>query len=455
MDDRHSPAAHTQGDRSRWFLIFHPVVAVIAILALAVVAGAGGVTAAFGNLAVQLVAVTALAIHGPAVWHFFRSAPIGLRILAIVTVALPLIQLVPLPPALWQGLPGRDLVAQSLDLAGGRGWFPISLDGARTLIAALGLLAPLAVLTIAMVLPAAGLARVQWAVVALGAGSALFGSLHLVNPAWGDLYAAAKPMPGILVGTFADRNAAALFFVGCLLLLIGSARVPVTPTRQLIAGAAGGFLALAVVLTGSRTGMVLLALPLVLLLWRGASLGKTTSTPQSRRSKWWLAGAGVLLASLAVVVATSGRGQASLDRFDQGDGMRAELREDARFAAQHYWPVGAGMGTFDEVFQNDESLENISPVRAGRAHMDYLELAIEAGLCGVLLLSGWLVWLLLAGWRAVVRPGAWPARGAFLIAVGIAAQSLLSFPLRNQAMLCLAALAIALLVRSPVAERRA
>jgi hypothetical protein len=151
------------------------------------------------------------------------------------------------------------------------------------------------------------------------------------------------------------------------------------------------------------------------------------------------------------VVLSSGRGQASLSRFDDKDGMRAEMREDARYVAGRYWPVGAGMGTFDEVFQVDESLEYVSPRRAGRAHMDYLELAIEAGIAGALLAAGWLCWTLLGGWRALRRPGAWPARAATFGILSIAAQSTLAFPLRSQAMLCVAAMAIVLIARSPIA----
>ena len=151
------------------------------------------------------------------------------------------------------------------------------------------------------------------------------------------------------------------------------------------------------------------------------------------------------------IVLSSDRGQVSLARFDSGDEMRAEMREDARFAAARYWPVGAGMGTFDEVFQIDESLEYVSPRTAGRAHMDYIEVAIEAGLAGLLLVASWLGWVAWGGWRALRRAGAWPARAAAFTIAAIAAQSLLAFPLRNQAMLCVAALAVVLLARSPVA----
>lgn len=427
-------------------------IALALLLAIAVIAGGGGSMAALPNLAVQLTALIVLGLHRRSAAGFVRSAPLGLRWLVAATLALPLIQLVPLPPSLWIGLPGRDLLAGSLDLAGGRSWYPMSLEPARTFLGATGLLAPFAVLAIAFGLSPHRLASLQAALVGLGVAAALFGSLHLHNDHWGDLYAWQRPLPGILVGTFADRNGAALFFVGCLLLLIGLPAYPRSPMWRFAAVMGGAFLALAVVLTGSRTGMALLALPAVLGCWRAVR-----SYGPGNKVALALAG-GALLAAIAVgliaVGSSGGRLATSLDRFGESDGMRAEMREDAVFAAQHFWPVGTGIGTFDAVFQVDESLEYVSPRRAGHAHMDYYELAIEAGLAGLVLLAGWLGWAAWLGWRAVRRPGAWAARAAVLFAAGIAAQSLLSFPLRSQAMLCLLAFAIVLMARSPVVETR-
>lgn len=428
--------------------------AIALVLVTAVTVGAGGVSAAYGNLTVQLAALAALALHGPAVRQFAMHGPHALRILVLLTVALPLCQLIPLPPTIWQGLPGRDLVRDSLDLVGKQSWFPITMDRARTLVAALGLIAPLAVLLIGLAVPTRALASLQRLVLWLGAASALFGTLHLLNPAWGDLYGSHQPMPGILVGSFADRNAAALFFVCCLLLIGGLERFPAKAASLAGIAAVAVLLSLAVVLTGSRTGIALLALPVFLASWRGVAELRARGAKRLRSIALWGLILVSVLGTMIGFVASSGRGQASIERFELGDGMRAEMREDAQYAARHFWPVGTGMGTFDEVFQVDESLENVSPKRAGRAHMDFLELAIEAGLAGITLAAGWALWFLLAGWRAAVRPGAWSARAAFLIAVGIAAQSTLSFPLRNQAMLCLAAFAIVLLARSPVAESR-
>lgn len=430
-----------------------PANGLFALMALALIVGAGGVSAAFGNLAVQLVALALLALHARGAARFARSGPRVLAVLMVLTCLLPLLQLVPLPPALWERMPGRELVAQSLDLAGGRGWYPLSFDRGRTLVAFLGTLAPATVIVLASGFDPARLVRLQRLVIVLGTAIGLFGAIHLFRPEWADFYAADRPMPGILVGTFADRNGAALFFVGCLLLLAGLPDLPRTPLALLGRVAAGLVLAACTVLTQSRTGLVLLAAPLAL-------VGAAALAPWLRRGGGMLRSAAViggalLLAAAAVgALLASGQGRVTLDRFDGDDGMRAEMRDDALFVARRYWPAGAGMGTFAEVFQVDESLEYVSPRTAGRAHMDYLELTIEAGLAGVLLLVGWAGWVLATGWRAWRRSGAWPARAGGLVLVTIAAQSLLSFPLRSQAMLCFAAFAVVLLARSPAMAPR-
>jgi len=445
------PPSPTDPAPERWGgELADPAVGLIALMALAVFVGAGGVNAAFGNLIVQLAALAIVAMHFQPSVAFVRTGPRVLLALAAATCLLPLLQLLPLPPSWWQALPGRELVAQSLDLAGGPGWFPISVDRSRTLVAFLGLLAPLTVLALGCTLPPGALVRLQRATIAIGLAAALFGTTHLLDPAWGDLYAAQIPMPGVLVATFADRNAAALFLDCCLLLLMGLPAWPRTAIGRGGVAVAALFLTVCVLLTQSRSGIALLLGPLALLAWRLSARWRQGARPSSRPVVILMA-VGVLgVAAIGITaIASSDRVQASMARFGEGDEMRAEMREDARFAAARYWPVGAGMGTFDEVFQIDESLEYVSPRRAGRAHMDYLELAIEAGAIGLALAASWLAWAAWAGWQAVRRRAAWPARAGALIVASIAAQSVLSFPLRNQAMLCVAALAVVLLSRSP------
>ncbi|OYZ18387.1 MAG: hypothetical protein B7Y31_15225 [Novosphingobium sp. 16-62-11] len=157
---------------------------------------------------------------------------------------------------------------------------------------------------------------------------------------------------------------------------------------------------------------------------------------------------GGALATLPATVSGS-RIETLMARFDKAEEQRPAIWEDARFAAERYWPAGSGMGTFDEVFQIDESLENISPRRAGRAHNDYIELAIEAGPFALLIVLAWATWTLWSLWRGLssAGPQRWHTLASAGVLLAVALQSLLDYPLRNQTMLCLVAFAVVLLAR--------
>lgn len=416
------------------------------LFAAAIALGGGGVGAGLANLAVQLAALLVMAVHRRAFVLFFLHRPGVLAVLVGFSVLLPLVQLVPLPPALWSSLPGRDMVEASLEAAGGQGWFPVSLDSARTLTSAVGLLVPLVIVVVGSVLPPERLRWLTGVVVSLGVASMIFGVLDLLG-----LQSGGGVKMGRLSGAFADWNAGALFFDACLLLIVCLPRAKLSPLPLLLCIGSAILLLTGVFLTQSRSGTALLTVPLVLLVmrvfWRENSRDNPSLRLPIRSLRAFLV---VVLATLSLILgmlAFSGHSRlaATFDRFAvAGDGKRAEMREDTLAAVHHYWPIGAGMGTFDEVFQVDESLEYLSPRRAGRAHMDYYELAVEAGIAGVLILLAWFAWILFASWKALRRPDWMALAGAGVLAC-CAAQSALSFPLRNQTMLAMAALAIVLL----------
>ena len=112
------------------------------------------------------------------------------------------------------------------------------------------------------------------------------------------------------------------------------------------------------------------------------------------------------------------------------------------------------MGAFDEVFQTDEALENLTIKTAGRAHNDYLELAIEGGLPAIVLLLGWIIYCGQRSWTVRHSPDRWTAWAGASVLTVIALQSVTDYPLRNLAMLTLAALALVALMR-PQEERSA
>ena len=198
------------------------------------------------------------------------------------------------------------------------------------------------------------------------------------------------------------------------------------------------------------TAMVLVLIPLGLVAVRFvfAQMKARRSGPAPRP---WLAAvpAVLVIAIVGALIATSpGRVGMAFDRFGEvTEDARAYIWDDASYSASRYFPVGSGMGTFDDVFQLDESLENMTPKRAGRAHNDYLEVAIEAGLPGILLIAGWLALLAWLSWCARHSRDRWIAWSGAAVLLAIALQSITDYPLRNHAMLALAGFAFVVLVR--------
>lgn len=428
------------------------------LLAAAVLFGGGGVAYGLANLVIQLLAIFLIAASPSAVGEFVRSGPRGLVILAIATCALPALQLVPLPPSVWMLLPGRELVVESFSLSGHeRDWFPLSVGVGPTLVAFLSLIPPFAILALGWRIPKTEIARLHHLVVVLGLLCAGFGLACLALGNYTGLYPE-RPQVGVLFGTFANRNSTGVFLVCCLLLLIALPDQRRMARMELLLRIfAGAILTTAVVLTQSRSSMALLALPALLLATRLVAIWRAQRRTGYRPTPSGLIAAALLAAAAVGCVAAflhSGRVEASFARFDEADGLRSAMWEDAYRSAERYWPAGAGMGSFDDVFQLDESLEHVTTRRAGRAHNDYLEIAVESGLAGIALAIGWVVWCVAATWRGVRRAD-WPAAGAAGVGAAIALQSVLDYPLRNQTMLCLAAFAILVLARAASSPERA
>ena len=79
-------------------------------------------------------------------------------------------------------------------------------------------------------------------------------------------------------------------------------------------------------------------------------------------------------------------------------------------------------------------------------HNDFLEVAIEAGVVGLVLIAAWFAYLLSLVVRRARGGMGYRAMGVGASLLCIALQSVVDYPLRNQALLCVAALLIAFLV---------
>ncbi|MFB0612109.1 O-antigen ligase family protein [Aurantiacibacter poecillastricola] len=331
------------------------------------------------------------------------------------------------------------------------------MNPVRTLLAFCATLVPATVIVVGHGLGRAEKRTLALTVVFACTAIFLFGAIQLsTSNSLGVLYEHVTLRPSILYGTLANRNSTAVLFVIALCLVAGFPWPNITVTRIAL-GAAALLLVLGTVLTQSRSGIALLALPLVLAIFRLAwtlRSGRNKGAPSMAREVWiGIAAIGVLAAAVAVSATQNGRAADSLARFETiADSDRPEMWEDATYTAGQYWPAGAGVGTFDDVFQLHESLEYVGPLRAGRAHSDLIELVIEGGILAIVLTAAWLAWCAYAS----LRPGSvenwWVRLGA---GAGIAAlflQSALDYPLRNLSVLAVAAVLVVLLI--PSKERR-
>lgn len=368
---------------------------------------------------------------------------------AAAFLAIPVLQLLPVPPAVWQSLPGRQQLVDVLALLGREGeWHPITISPARTFASLISLIPPFVMLYFVSRLPLVDRTRLLWLLVALALLSGIVGMLQLVsgNANWFRFYYYTHY--GYVTGFQANRNAAAdIFLIG-----IAACAAIVAIRRDLIASWLNRllftlvllFLALATVLTGSRAGTVLLlvvALAIaVMLLPRGRAAARD----------WGVAAIAALgLAGGAFWLAQTAQIGRTLDRFDGEMGLRAQLWMDTRYALEQVWPVGSGMGTFNPVYLVAERLEAVRVTNPNRAHNDYLEFALEAGVAGLALLVAIFIAI---GWRfaSILRNRPRPelrAQALFamtaLVVMGL--HSIVDYPMRSMSLAVIAAVAVAML----------
>lgn len=431
-----------------------------ALLGSALVLGGGGSPSPLPELALELLAVLILLawLTVPSSREQWRRVPVPARLIAGIMVALPLLQLIPLPPALWQALPGRELQREALALVDlDATWRPLSLAPQRTLASLLVLLPPMLMLAMTATLDRHGRLRLVWVVLVVAVASLLLGALQLTggeaSPShlYGDVRA-------VLTGFQANRNSTADFLLVAVLavpllvrLLVERHRVPAS--RLLVLGLAGGGMALfaiGLVLTGSRTGIMLLPVPLLAAAW----LLRDWLPLERKLVLRSLAGL-LALGLLTLLLARNNPTIAAvIERFDFDNELRPQLWRDALVVVREYFPAGVGMGNFVPALLADERLEVVRPFLPNRAHNDYLELLAEAGIAGIAALctAAWLV--LREGWRAWRDP-ARNSAGLVGFALGgltvFALHSVVDYPFRSLSMACLGAVFAGLLMAPRVA----
>ena len=376
-------------------------------------------------------------------WRDHRF-PLGLL---AALVAIPLVQLIPLPPAIWTGLPGRDQMVLALELAGLEpGWSPLSLAPDKTWASALALLPPAALFLAVLSLSHIQRERLVQVCIAAAIGGILLGAAQLVS---GDrLYLWEWAEAGQIRGFFANRNhlASSLLVALPFAVVWGAAtlRRRDRRTNALWFGALfTGLVIVALAAIRSRAGITLFA-PVMLI---------------SLMAAWIAAGRGRPGPGLLVLVGSIGAALTAvailalppiLQRFDTEGAPEVRLERWPLVVetADTFLPLGSGIGSFDAVYRSVEPVEELDSTFFNQAHNDYLETWLEAGWLGIGLVLAFLVWYLRRCWTAWKAP---PSREADLqraasISIGVLLlHSAGDYPLRTVTLAVVFALCCGLL----------
>ncbi|MCD9032747.1 hypothetical protein LDO32_13530 [Luteimonas sp. Y-2-2-4F] len=424
-------------------------VAVALLLALAVTTGGSSQDAGRGVFVLQLASLPAL---GWATWRQLRGGappwPWPWIALAVALFAVPLLQLAPWPAAAVASA-GRDALAADLARFGADAPARASLAPGATRGALFLLLPALAVFWLTWALPARLQQRVAWVVVALAMASLLLGILQLGAPAESPLNPYPQWEPA-MNGFLANPNHQATLLV--VAATLAGARLATAwglwPRGRrhraitILAAAAVVALAFAALpLTGSRAGVLLFLLAAAAVAagqwpaWRG------------RRGGRLLLGAGLAATAVGLLAALRWM------RVDAIDELRSPLRAATAQIAQRYAPSGSGVGSYAGVFEQEAPDAMLMDTFVNHAHNEYAQWLFEAGVLALpaMALGAWALLWTARGLRR--RPPHERGLGlaALVALLAILAHSLVDYPLRTPALLCVAA-ALAAMAASAAAR---
>lgn len=379
-------------------------------------------------------------------WRKLAGAEKQLLLLAGLGLVIVMVQFLPLPAAIWSDLPGRAPIAAELQMLNAlpdRGFVSLSvhesLTSALWLLPAVGL--AMAVLA-ARRLPDLALAMtlVAVALLSIAAGLAQF-----LGGSEASMYFYDFTNRGFMVGFFANANHMATLLLVSLpfiaaLVHFGRARRPQHRLELTVLGLVlFGFVVIGVGLVGSLTGYALLApvaLASALIVWM----------PPRRVAAALVIP--VLIVSGALITLAGEADNVFASKGSPSLGGRDQIRQTIMPAASAFFPVGSGLGTFEEIYRRYEDPATATTTFVAHAHNDYLELVVELGAAGAVLIILFAAWWLYGGVRlARARDVAFGWAGWIAVGV-ILAHSAWDYPLRTAALSTVFALSCVLLARS-------
>lgn len=354
--------------------------------------------------ALMIIEILSILLLVIALWYpqNKKTIPLLAWLFISISIAIPLLYLIPLPLSVWQQLPGRALYVESLEILQAAGvtthYLTLSVIPSRTLTSLLGLLPVIAIFIATLQLPKLYIIRLVYIFLAVATFQASLGLIQYGSGAeWAFWWQITDSNNA--VGTYPNRDHFSALMELAIPIALGLTAYNFRNKKHdkehreqrvnqtLVFFTISLVLILAGIFARSRTGVALVMLALLLssVIFARHIGGKRAL------------GFGAAITVIALGIATNIGLIPVLNRFavDPLEDLRWEIFAQTWEATKQFFPWGSGPGTFQSVFMAFQPLEVHNFVN--HAHNDYLELLLEIGIFGIALIMLFLM-LYLKGW---------------------------------------------------------
>lgn len=408
----------------------------LALLSVIWIAGGASRADALGQTVVRAAAGAALVVAALA----GRRPALGLALPALFgsIVVLALAHVV-LPVAL--RLPATSLLPDVLP------WPPGGFAAPGALNALFSLLVPAAMLVALGQMSRDDRARLLTPLLVLMAVATLVGLLQVSGAGFDNPLV--NDTPGAVSGQMANRNHFALVLaVGCLLIPGWVFRASHNIRLRGLLGLAGLIMMVLIILaTGSRAGILLAGLAIVIglaITWRELA---ALPHPLPRWVGPVLVIALLGVVAVVVLVSLAADRAISIDRLfaeDVTKDMRQRALPTVLAMIRDAFPLGIGLGRFEPLFRMNEPFELLKPTYFNQVHNDYLQVVLETGVPGIVLILAaviWWGWASIRAWWTMPTPHARLSRIGSGILLLVMVASVFDYPARTPIVMVLVVIA--------------
>lgn len=424
------------------------------LLVAALTFGGGTRNYLFSDLFVQLLASLVL-VYGLVRLRRTQIEPAAQQLVLLLAalLAVPLVQLIPLPIALVKWLPGRAEIFAAREAVGvvTPAFTSWSLDPGATLASLRALLPASALVLLGVQISPAWRARFVVIVIAAALVMVALGVAQVAQGTASPLRFYVPTNEHEAVGFFANRNHYGSMLVVALICAFGGvvfhSSIAHRRHRRMLQISGwlllGAVLLLGVFLSRSRSAVALAALVSAVML-----LLAVVNRKQERSAFRWLP---LIVLAAGLFAVEFGLNKVA-GRFETLDGgQRTDVLPGIADLSRRFAGTGTGMGSFPAIYEAYEPDEKLGPKIVNHAHNDWAEIWVDGGILAVLVVVMFGRWCwqrareLRADWANGRPENAQRLVGALII-LSLCLHSLLDYPLRTTALSCVFAIGCILLL---------